>query len=285
MVKSNRKRKHPVTQMAKLEASTEDWGFKDSPLIFVIAQISFTQSPEIISKIADVKSALGNLGLPIAEKTQQVTFTASSSSAPPKVSQTEFWLFSSVVRNRIVSISSNSLVIYDTQYHRFAEFRDRFSKIVDIVQTVAGEGCYTTSIALRYVSGFESGDLPSNLIPLGLHGLPVSCVETSHFHHEYKYWCDVKSGGRLIAIVKTVHGNELIPKDVQRLRLDVDNKFKMHKQTNAISIDINETIQHQLPEKLAAGPVCVLLSKIRGRAKAVFLAVTTGTAHVKWGKS
>lgn len=258
--------------------------FGDSPLMFVIAHISFTHSPEIMKNIHQVKAELGGLGLPVADRKQQTTFSVKDQ-GPPAVKQNKFWSFTSLTRDRVVAVSANSLVVYDSNYCRFTDFRDRVAAIIGVLERVAQGGCFLTSVALRYISGFRVDSLPSSFLPPGLHGINAGNLATSHFHHDYRFWCDIRDGGRLTVIAKTVHGSDLVPKDIQSIGLAINSKFALNKNDDAVQLDIHEIIQTNSKgdvSPLSASIVCDTLAGARRRAKTAFLLVTTEVAHQQW---
>lgn len=267
----------------KVDAVDLECDFEDSPLMFVIAHISFTQSPEIFDRIAEVKRTLGEDGLLYAEKKQQTTYT-SQGSGPPSVRQKTFWTFTSMSRDRVVAVSTNSLVIYDAAYTRFPIFSTRIAKYVDAVARLAGNGCFSTTTALRFVSGFRVQNVPTESVHSAIRGLPADVFDTKHFHHEYRYWCDVNKGGRLSVVVKSVHGDELLPKDIEPYKLSINPKFTMTHSEHAIQLEIFETFQHSKENltPLTAQNVVGVLASIRKNAKTAFLLVTTNEAHRQW---
>src|SRR5205807_83658 len=106
----------------------------------------------------------------------------------------------------------------------------------------------------------------------GLHGIPVQTLKTNHFHHEYSFWCDVEGGGKLVVKVKTVHGNQLIPQDILATGLAFDPKFTLSKDIDAVHLDIYETLQKKVMERLGVAEIERILSGMRNNIKAAFFA-------------
>jgi len=172
--------------------------------------------------------------------------------------------------------------VYDGRYTRFDEFCGLAMAVAKLVEKSAGNGCFLTTASLRYVSGFACEEIPSRFLVTGLHGIPTSDLQTDHFHHTYNFWCSTAAGGRLVVDVRTVHGNELIPKDVLSVGVAIDDKFMHRKEVDAVQLDIHETIQKKKLEKLDPCGVEVLFREMRTHIKTAFLTVTTPTAHAKW---
>ncbi len=259
-----------------------DCDFDDAPLMIAVAHVTFTQSPEIIQHITSVKAGLGKLGLPLAEAKQHANFTVNQSGAAPTVTQTSFWWFTSPERRRAVAVGQNYLVFYDGQYSKFGDFVDFLKQANELVVSVAGEGCFLTAMALRYVSGFRSDGSPSPYLVTGLSGIPLASLETEHFHHQYNFWCDTAEGGKLVANVKTVHGHQLIPQDIQSAGVALDGKFALGKESDAVQIDIHETLQKREIHRLETAEVERIAGEMRNNIKKAFLAATTPDGHAKW---
>lgn len=272
-----------MTERQKMPAAPDiDCGFDDAPLMLALAQITFTQSPEVFKNITEVKAAIAKLGMPIAQSKQQVSFALKVGSAAPQVTQSQIWWFVSLDKRRAVAVAQNSVVLYEASYSRFTEFRDLMCKIVDTVSGFAGDGCFLTSVALRYLSGFSSDGHPSPYLVSGLHGLPTESLQTEHYHHTYGFWCSTSGGGRLVVNVKTVHGDQLIPQDIQTAGVAIDGRFALPKETDAVQLDIHETIQRKTMQKLDAAEIERLLDEMRKNVKICFLLATTEDAHTKW---
>ncbi len=256
--------------------------FADAPLMLALAQITFTQSPEVLQAITDIKSRLCELDLPVAEIKRKMSVSVSFGGMPPKVGQDTFWWFASLDTKRAVAISPTSIVVYDASYSRFDDFSKLTTNVVESVVKVAGNGCFLTAASLRYVSGFSCEELPSPLLINGLHGIPTNNFQTKHFHHTYSFWCETAPDCRLFINAKTVHGNELIPKDVSSVGIGIDDKFKLRRETHAVQLDIYETLQKKKLQKLEACAVEVLFREMHTRIKTAFLTATTELAHTKW---
>jgi hypothetical protein len=67
--------------------------FEDAPLMVAIAQIGFTQSPEVLQRITDIKAGLARLDFLLAESTQMTNVAISQTGGIPKVIQNLFWWF------------------------------------------------------------------------------------------------------------------------------------------------------------------------------------------------
>lgn len=256
--------------------------FADAPLMLALAQITFTQSPEIFTRITEVKSALATLGMPIAQKRQQTNFSIKTGGGAPQVTQNELWWFSSLDRKRAVAIAQNSITFYDADYQRFPDFMGLLRIVVDSVVTAAGEGCFLTMVALRYLSGFPSDGDPTPYLASGLQGIPTESLQTDHFHHKYDFWCATASGGRLALNVKTVHGNELVPKEFQAAGVAIDRKFGLPREIDAIQLDIHETVPRKEMAKFSAQDIETFFAEMRLHIKTAFLLLTTKQAHTKW---
>jgi uncharacterized protein (TIGR04255 family) len=260
-----------------------DCVFEDAPLMLTLAQITFTQSPEVFENITEIKAKLSKLGMPIAQKRQQTNFTIRLGGTPaPQVMQNEIWWFSSLDRKRAAAIAQNSITLYLTDYKDFSDFSSLLSKITSAVITAAGDGCFLTAVALRYLSGFPSDGTPSPYLIPSLHGLPTDTLQTDHFHHKYEFWCTSEEGGRLVLNVRTVHGNELVPRDLQVAGVSIDEKFSHRREVDAVQLDIHETIQKKNPERISEADIQVTFSNMRQRIKSAFLLLTTDKAHQRW---
>lgn len=260
---------------------TETW-FEDAPLIVAIAHISFTQSPELLQRITDIKAGLAKLDLLVAESTQQTNLAISSPRGIQQVTQEPVWWFRSLNGRRAIGVSQNSVAHYDAEYSRFDQFLDRVKRMSGLIAEIAGPGCFLTAVALRYISGFASDGSPSPYICPGLHGIPVQNLKTRHFHNEHSFWCDTEGGGQLVVKVKTVHGNQLLPQDILATRLTFDAKFTLSKETDAVQVDIYETVRKKKMERLTVPEVERLSTGMRTNIKAAFLAVTTEKGHERW---
>jgi hypothetical protein len=75
-----------------------------------IAQIGFTQSPELLLRITDIKAGLAQLDLLIAESTQQTNVAISQTGGIPQVIQNLFWWFRALNRRRAIGVSQNQVV-------------------------------------------------------------------------------------------------------------------------------------------------------------------------------
>ena len=256
--------------------------FADAPLMLALAQITFTQSPEVLQSITEIKGRLCEIDLPVADIKQKMRVSVSFGSTPPKVGQDTFWWFASLDTRRAVAISSTSIVIYDASYRRFDDFSKLTTDVVESVVKVAGNGCFLTTASLRYVSGFSCEELPSPFLVAGLRGIPTDNFQTDHFHHAYNYWCSTAPDCRLFINSKTVHGNELIPKDVLAVGVGIDGKFRLPRETDAVQLEIYETMQKKKLEKLDPCAVKVLFREMHQRIKTAFLTATTSLAHDKW---
>ena len=250
--------------------------------MLALAQITFTQSPEVFKSITDVKAALATLGMPVAQSKQQVSFTLKVGSAAPQVTQNLIWWFVSLDKRRAVAVAQNSVVLYDANYSRYADFRSLMSSIVSTVSEFAGAGCFLTGVALRYLSGFSSDGQPSPYLVSGLHGLPTESLPTEHFHHTYGFWCNTDGGGRLVVNVKTVHGDQLIPQDILAAGVVIDSRFSLSRETDAVQLDIHETIQRKTMQTFDAAEIERTLDEMRRNLKTCFLTTTTQKAHEKW---
>jgi len=259
-----------------------DCDFADAPLMLALAQITFTQSPEVLQSITDVKARLCDLGLPVAEIRRKMSVSVSFGGMPPKMGQDTFWWFASLDTRRAVAVSPTSIVVYDACYRRFSDFETLTTNVVESVVKVAGNGCFLTTASLRYVSGFAAEELPSPFLVAGLNGIPTNNFQTKHFHHTYNFWCETAPECRLFINSKTVHGHELIPKDVSSVGIGIDDKFKLQKEVHAVQLDIYETIQKKKLEKLESGAVESLFQGMHARIKTAFLTATTPLAHTKW---
>jgi uncharacterized protein (TIGR04255 family) len=259
--------------------------FEDAPLMVAIAQIGFTQSPELLQRITDIKAGLARLDLLIAESTQQTNVAISQTGGIPQVIQNLFWWFRALNRRRAIGVSQNQVVLYDADYGRFQQFLDRVKEMTGLVAETAGPGCFVTFVALRYISGFASDGSPSPYICAGLQGIPVQGLNTTHFHHEYNFWCDVDDGGKLVAKLKTVHGNQLIPQEILAAGLAFDQKFNFDKEIDAVQLDIYETVQKKVMERLTVAEIERMSSAMRNNIKAAFLASITERAQERWKRT
>ncbi len=266
-----------MTQLLDIECD-----FANAPLMLALAQVTFTQSPEVLQRITEIKAGLCEIGLPVAETKQKMRVSMSFGGTPPKVGQEIFWWFSSLDRKRAVAISPTSIVVYDGRYTRFDEFCKLTTDVIKLAAKAAGNGCFLTTASLRYVSGFPCEEIPSRFLVAGLHGIPTNDFQTDHFHHEYNFWCSTATGGRLVLNAKTVHGNELIPKDVMSVGVGLDDKFSLKKEVDAVQLDIHETIQKKKLEKVDPCVVEMLFREMRTHIKTAFLTATTPLAHTKW---
>jgi uncharacterized protein (TIGR04255 family) len=262
-----------------------DAWFEDAPLMVAIAHIAFTQSPEVLQRITDIKAGLAGMDLLVAESAQQTNVALNLAGGIPQVSQNPLWWFRTLDRRRAIAVSQNSVVFYDADYDRFDTFLDQVKKTSRLVAEIGGAGCFLTAVALRYISGFASNGAPTPYICAGLHGIPVESLKTSHFHHEYSFWCDVDSGGKLVVKLKTVHGNQLIPQDILATGLALDPKFSLSKEFDAVQLDIYETLQKKAMERLSVGEIEQILSGMRNNIKAAFFAATTERAHERWKRT
>lgn len=257
--------------------------FDDAPLMLVLAQIKFTQSPELFERITEIKSALCELNLPVAQERQQVNVSlAFGQNVPSRTTQSTVWWFTSLDKLRAMAITQNSVVLYDAKYTRFAEFRQLVQGVIEPIIGVAGKGCFLTTVALRYLSGFASDGIPSPYISPGLRGLPVDQLSTDHFHHDYSFWCSTQEEGRLALKLKTVHGHELIPRDLKPAGIVFDPKFMLPKTTDAVQLDIFETVQRKAMRKLDLNEIDQMLAGMQQNIKRSFLLATTSEGHEKW---
>jgi uncharacterized protein (TIGR04255 family) len=273
--------------LARKESVTikeNDVWFQDAPLLAAVAHIGFTQSPEVLERITGVKAGLTQLKMPVAELTQQTNVTVIGGTTP-RVTQNPFWWFRTLDRKRAVGVSQNSVALYDADYGRFEQFLDRVRGMSKVIEETAGSGCFLTLVALRYLSGSPSDGTPSPYICNGLHGIPVGNLRTRHFHHEYSFWCDIENGGKLVVKLKTVHGDQLIPQEIRSAGLAVDPKFTLPKQTDAIQLDIYETVQKKEMKPLSVAEVEQTSVNMHNDIKAAFLASTTPGAHERWKRT
>lgn len=265
-------------------ATLVDCDFGDAPLMLTLAHVSFTESPEIIDRISEMKAGLATkLGLPVAQMKTQASFTLNPAVSPtPAMTQTRFWWFSNVERTRAVAVAANSIVLYDSLYGRFSQFIDRIADVLNLTTGIAGHGCFLRSVALRYISGFPVGGEPSPYLTTGLHGLPRDATGTTHSHHHYSYWCATDRDTQLVCNVRTVHGNQLVPRDVSSAGIAIQKKFTMSKDAHAVQLDIHETAKAKTMEPLDTSKVLDELAQMRQSLKRVFLATTTPQAHQLW---
>ena len=259
-----------------------DCDFDEAPLILALAQISFTESPELIDAIASVKPKLGQLGMPIAHSKNQTNVAVDQSGGAPKVSQRVFWWFTGMEKKQAVALAQNSVVVYEAAYGRFEEFKSLLKNVADLVVEFAGNGCFTKSVALRYVSGFASEGSPSPYLVQSVHGIPMDGISTDHWHHNYNYWCSTDSGGRLVVNCKTVHGNQLVPQDILNTDLALDGKFSLSREIDAVQLDIHETIPKKTLKSFNAADIEHDMEKMRRNIKQAFLNLTSPEAHEKW---
>jgi uncharacterized protein (TIGR04255 family) len=265
------------------ELPSVDCEFEDAPLMLALAQITFTQSPEIFEKITVVKAALADLEMPVAQSKPQVNVTVKiGATSPSRITQNLIWWFTSLDKRRAVAVAQNSVVLYETNYSNFVEFNRIMRGAVDVVTKLAGRGCFLTTVALRYLSGFASDGSPSPYLAAGLKGLATCPLNTDHFHHDYKFWCSTGGDGRLVLNAKTVHGDQIIPPDLQSVGIVVDDKFTLSKDTEAVQLDIHETIQRKRLQVFDADEIERLLSSMRRNVKLAFLLATTPAAYEKW---
>jgi uncharacterized protein (TIGR04255 family) len=257
--------------------------FDDSPLMLASAQISFTQSPELIQRITDTKAGLAKLGMPLAEHRQTIGVAFTSGGLPPRLSQESFWWFSNVDRTRSVAVGPTAVALYDTGYSQFEAFRPTVCDLADVVQNVAGGGSFLTCVSLRYVSGFTANGSPCPFLIPGVQGLPPGVINTSHMHHNYSYWCDTATaGGKLTVSIKSVHGHEIIPQDIRTQKLSFNNKFTFQKKDDVIQIDIHETVKRKAVDCVGSASVGSLLPAMHDNVKSAFLISTSEEAHKKW---
>jgi uncharacterized protein (TIGR04255 family) len=260
-----------------------DSDFGDPPLMLTLAHVTFTQSPEIMERITHVKAGLSELGLPVAQTKHQSNIALNPlAGTAPTLRQSTFWWFSNLEKTRAVVVAANSIVLYDANYGRFDDFIDRIGKICAIVVDVAGAGCFLTSVALRYVSGCASDGAPSPYLSESLRGLVTDPLKIEHFHHDYNFWGVTEHEGKLVVRVKTVHGNQVVPKDVMSADIAIDAKFQLPKTIDAIQLDIHETVKKKTMEALTVNEVQTNLTVMRKNIKTAFLAATTPEAHKRW---
>ncbi len=181
-----------------------------------------------------------------------------------------------------MALSRTSITVYEANYGRHDTFIEKTTRLIRSVETAAACNFFVTTVALRYVSGFKVDGLPASLVANGVRGIDVSSLPTKHFHHDYRFWCDIVDGGRLAVTAKTVHGHELMPREIQPLQLSVNSKFKLQKRDDAVQIDIHETKQLNPPERFNGPEVSLRLSAMRNHAKTAFLTLTTSDAHKRW---
>jgi uncharacterized protein (TIGR04255 family) len=260
-----------------------DCEFEEPPLMLALAQIKFTQSPEIFEKITVIKAVLGDLGMPVAQSKQQVNVAVvAGAPSPSRISQSLIWWFHSLDRRRAMVVAQNSLVFYDASYSRFAEFSALMHSAVEVIISVAGGGCFLTTVAMRYLSGFASDGSPSPYLAAGLHGLDQGPLNTSHFHHRYNFWCTTENEGRLVLNASTVHGGQLFPPDLAVAEIAIDPRFRLPNTCDAVQLDIHETTQLKKLEPFDADRVDQSLAAMRRNIKGAFLLATTPRAHEKW---
>lgn len=253
------------------------------PLMLVLAQVAYTPSPEVLSEITTVKTALGKQGFPVADVKQQSSFSIGPQNPVPHVNQNSYWTFTTMDARRSVVVAQNSVVIYDTNYGRFDQFRARLHDVLSTIADVTGEGCFTRSVALRYVSGYQETSDTSNFLHQGVRGVDMEKLPNDHFHHSYNFWCNTNDGGRLVVGVKTVHGNQLAPGDFNSVGLKIDPKFNLSRTDIAVQIDIHETIQEKQMLVFEAHLVEEKVAKMRANIKSGFFACTTEEARKQWG--
>jgi hypothetical protein len=81
---------------------------------------------------------------------------------------------------------------------------------------------------------------------------------------------------------KTVHGNQLIPPDLQSVGIVFDDKFTLPKEEDAVQMDIHETVLRKRLQVFSAVEIERLLSEMRRNVKLAFLLATTPKAYDKW---
>lgn len=250
--------------------------------MMALGQITFTQSPEIFEHITAIKAIIADLGMPVAKQRQQIVTINVSGTASPRVIQSSIWWFSSLDKTRAFAVAQNSLVLYDTNYKNFDQFKETLKTVVNEIVKIGGKGCFLTTVALRYLSGFAADGWPSPYLVSGLYGLPTEQLSTSHFHHQYSFWCTTENDGKLVLSVKTMHGNQLVPTDLQTVGVVFGSKFSLPKDSDAVQLDIHETLQRKELKNLDPLEIERLLTSMRINIKRAFLSATTPEAYTKW---
>ena len=255
--------------------------FSDGPLMIALAHVSYTDSPNLLSKIAEIKSRFSKLNFPVAELSIESSVQFNPLANTQQKVDKSIWTFRSLDRRDAIVLSQNAVVLYQSAYQGHSEFK----KIVQEICDTIGESCegesFVSAIAFRYISSFENTNASKGFLVPSVRGVTVPALVQPF--HQYLVWGDTENGSRLVASVRTVNAGQVRPQDVVQVGVVVASKFEFSSTSLATLLDIHETLQLTTLKPFSELKIQEHFDEIHSRLKTTFLDLTTSTAHDSWG--
>ena len=127
----------------------------------------------------------------------------------------------------------------------------------------------------------ESPESIWQLLAHGLHGVDHRNLDTSHFHHQYRYWSETPDGN-LVVNGRYVHGRDALPPDLRPENLSMKKKFDANRCVYALELDHN-TSRRPRAVPFEVHEIISELDRLHDTVNKGFLSCITDAARKLWG--
>ncbi len=250
---------------------------KRSPLVFVLAQLRFSQVPSIEEKIGKFQESFLQKGyLRFEEKIQQ-----NISLIPPEFQSTSsrFWIFGNRENTRAIVLSKDFLVLQTTDYDRFEPFIEEMKDILEQLGTLSPPGL-VVRIGLRYVDAFklDEGEKLDDYLQAGLAGYKINKFDPNEILHQSLVHGKTADGEFILRVNQNKAGLSL-PGDLAQHPLKPSHTFQM-----GDSVAIMDFDHFNLSERdFEIGAIISSFWKMHQHVDAMFQDAINPYALKKWG--
>ncbi len=256
---------------------------ENSPLDFVVIQVSTTTHAALPAKIPAVALKMIELGFPTDKTKSEKQFSVSPQGTFAK--QVQIWNFVNDAKNSFVSIREGSLSLVTSAYDDFDHFKGTFFKVLDSL-AVELSFLRTTAVSLRYINSLFVDQFPTPLISDVYQG-GMWDLGYSHVHSDHHGWADTKDpDGRITIKSKMVKSHPVKMDGVDFLEALLPNSSGEKGESTACSLgfDLSE-FSRPFKQSLEINSDQLIdhLDVQHSRIKQLFETVLTEDSKKKWG--
>lgn len=248
-----------------------------NPLVLVLGQVKISPVLKMADYIPPIQEKLRLTGFPgfRAIEQEEISFVPK-----PSTRSSTRWAFTNREATASVVIAPNFIVYQVTEYAKFEDFIDSFSKILKIV----GEEtrvALSERLGLRYVNLIQpaSGEPFSNYLQSGLLGLAADKIGAGKVHYVFEERGTTEYGDLIIRLFENENGG-ILPPDLESF----DMKFALRRDKNLpgaiLDVDHFSAIQRDfVVDTLLDG-----FYKLHDYTDRAFRAAVSEEALKKWAK-
>lgn len=248
---------------------------KNPPVVLTVGAVGHSAVLDIADHIKAIQSSLRTQGFPLYKHSQHQNYNVIVGKAP-EVQLIDRWEFVSEDGSRLITINGDQVSYATTAYTSFIDFwNDLAVGLTTFKEVVNPAVC--TLLGFRHIN-----TLPPNneLISPSLHGLNASSIETKHYHHNYRFWCDTDEGGRLVVKLGYEHAKNFLPGNVRGISIADKVKAPEDMKSYVYVLDVDHS-RNEISEPYEIESIKENLDRIHKHTNDGFLAAVTNKVASK----